>query len=176
MSQLDRQLGIFPFKHEGFTFSLFMESDITPEYMTWLNDTLHMRYSQQAEMVHTPETSKAYLESFQGTPNLFLSINHKSTFVGTSTIYINEYGLQGNIGIMIGREHAHKGLGKRIWKILVELIAPRIGLREVIAGTRVDNSAMISLFEAAHMERIRLLESGLTDELQNKYVEYRISY
>lgn len=176
MTEPELQLDIFPTLHEGFRFALFSEDDISKEYLSWLNSPLHMRYSQQSKIIHTHKTAKDYLESFRDTPNLFLSIVYNDILIGTCTVYIDEYTKQGNIGLLVGPRHANKGLGKRIWKVLIDIIGPKIGLREAIAGTRVDNLPMISLFNWVGMIPIQTYKSDIEGQPHEVYVEYGVKY
>ena len=65
----------------------FCINDISNKYLSWLNDVAIMRYSNQRFMVHTYESCRKYLKSFEHSDNLFLAILEKSqnTLLGTMT-------------------------------------------------------------------------------------------
>ena len=50
----------------------FVEADVTPVYLGWLNDPVTTRYSNQRFARHTRESSLAYLRSFVGSPTVGL--------------------------------------------------------------------------------------------------------
>ena len=52
----------------------FAESHITDDYLGWLNDTHLMRFSEQRHRVHTRESARDYLRSFDDTENRFWAI------------------------------------------------------------------------------------------------------
>ena len=49
----------------------FQESDISDDYISWLNDKKIVRYSNQRFITHNWETSKNFLDSFENSPNYF---------------------------------------------------------------------------------------------------------
>jgi hypothetical protein len=84
----------------------FLQSDITPEYISWLNDPEVVRYSNQRFIKHTEATCREYWKSFRGTPNLFLSIRNQANDlpVGTMTAWISLPHGTVDIGILIGKK------------------------------------------------------------------------
>ena len=81
--------------------TLFALDDITPEYIGWLNDKEVVKFSNQRFFKHTYKTSVNYLQSFEGTSNLFLAIKDLSSkqTIGTMTAYISEHHQTADIGI-----------------------------------------------------------------------------
>ncbi|WP_454021051.1 GNAT family N-acetyltransferase [Azospirillum sp. Marseille-Q6669] len=133
----------------------FREEHLTPEYVAWLNDSTTMRFSEQRRRQHTIESCGAYLRSFQGTPNRFLAIHAcgpKPEPIGTATVYVDEDGRRGDIGILIGSpRHRGKGMGLEAWIALIDLALHRIGLRKVTAGALAVNVGMVEVMRRSGM-------------------------
>jgi RimJ/RimL family protein N-acetyltransferase len=157
----NRRYFLKPRNFENFSINLFTESDITDDYLSWLNNPRHMQFSDQQSKVHTRESAKNYIDSFEKTPNLFLKISSNSrVIIGTLTIYIDVAMDSHNCGILIGSNSVGQGYGKRAWTALTHQICPRLGARRIVAGTVESNVAMIKIFEASDMS----FETRLYDE------------
>lgn len=133
----------------------FKDEHITPVYLAWLHDEEVLRFSNQRFKTHTAESSRAYLASFNGTPNLFLAIFSKdgATMVGTMTAYINEHHQTADIGILIGdRNTWGKGFGGDAWNTLLEYLLKEKKLRKITGGTLSGNKGMISVMERSGMK------------------------
>ncbi len=131
----------------------FTEVDVTPAYLSWLNDPVTTRYSNQRFVRHTRETSLRYLQSFSGTPNLFLSVDRTGAGpIGTMTAYISTVHGTADMGILIGdRTVWGQGLGGEAWSMLMAWLLDQRGLRKVTAGTLACNMAMLRLMEKSGM-------------------------
>ena len=146
---------------EDLSIDRFSESDINDNYLSWLNNPYHMQFSDQQLKVHTVETTKDYINSFENTANLFLKILDKSgVMVGTLTVYIDIIKDVHSCGILIDSNLVGKGYGKRAWTVLTHQVCPSLGARKIVAGTLESNFAMIKLFEASGMS----FEARLRDE------------
>jgi RimJ/RimL family protein N-acetyltransferase len=148
------------FKSQGLEIVAFEESDISAQYLSWLNNAQHMRYSRQSHTNHDFNSARNYLETFRGSDNRFLSIKKDGSLLGTATIYVNKFYRTCSAGIMIGSDYAGNGYGKIAWTLLIREVASSLGVRKVTAGTLKENKAMLRLFEASAME----LEAVLKDE------------
>ena len=147
--------------------SEFRESDITPTYLTWLNDSELMQFSNQRFSRHTIETATKYVRSFNNTPNQFLAIfNHQDQMVGTMTAYRNSNHGTADLGIMIGSEFTGKGFGKSAWNTLVNHMQDDKAVRKITAGCLDKNLAMIKLIEGCQMilEGRRIAQEVYQDE------------
>lgn len=129
----------------------FTEADIGADYVGWLNDPLLMRYSNQRFRRHTAESCRAYLASFAGTDNLFLSIRHEGRMIGTMTAYVSAVHGTADMGLLIGAGRQGLGLGKDAWATLLAHLLGT-GLRKVTGGTLSCNGAMLGVMRAAGME------------------------
>lgn len=148
------------FKSQGLEIATFEESDLSAQYISWLNDAQHMRFSRQSRLYHDFNSAKNYLETFRGSENRFLSIKKDGSLIGTATMYVNKYFRTCSAGIMIGSDYAGNGYGKIAWALLIGEVASSLGVRKITAGTLRENKAMLRLFEASGME----LEAVLKDE------------
>ena len=135
------------------TLKSFKEEDISPSYISWLNNKSHMRFSDQQHVRHSKESATRYLKTFLGTEHYFLAVfeNHES-LIGTVTIYRNQNNDSANIGILISPDKSGQGIGKQVFTILLERLPTLLNLYKITAGTCELNSGMISVLEKSGME------------------------
>jgi ribosomal-protein-alanine N-acetyltransferase len=138
----------------------FKKKDITPEYISWLNDPEVVRHSNQRFITHSESSCQAYLESFENGPNLFLSVRTQldDLAIGTMTAYIAPQHGTVDIGILIGRKSVWgQGVGQDAWDTLITWFIEKYHIRKVTAGTLSSNKAMIRIMERSgmHCEAIR---------------------
>ena len=93
------------------TIKLFVEDNITDEYLGWLNDRELMRYSRQRLRVHTRESCEDYLRGFANSSNFFWNIARREDGgqVGTITAYVDSISRVADIGLMIGHQSVGYG-------------------------------------------------------------------
>jgi ribosomal-protein-alanine N-acetyltransferase len=134
--------------------NLFESTDITQEYISWLNDPEVVRYSNQRFSLHNEESCRRYLNSFENTDNLFVSVRTKSddALVGTMTAYRSIQHRTVDIGIMIGcRAVWGAGIGQDAWDTLLQWFADQRQVRKITAGAMRCNLPMIKLMERSGM-------------------------
>jgi [ribosomal protein S5]-alanine N-acetyltransferase len=131
----------------------FTEGDITDTYVSWLNDPVVTRFSNQRFHRHDAASCRRYLESFEGGPNLFLSVHCLSgdEAIGTMTAYINPHHGTADVGILLGRSAWGGGFGQDAWNTLADWLLARPDIRKMTAGTLATNTAMIRVAERAGM-------------------------
>jgi ribosomal-protein-alanine N-acetyltransferase len=133
----------------------FGDRHLTVDYVGWLNDHELRRFSQQRERVHTPQSCRDYVRSFQGTPNHFVAIERKigsPSYVGTATIYVDIPSSAANLGILIGAHPVlRQGFGTEAWIGLMHFTFETLGLRKIEAGTLSVNFPMLRVFAKAGM-------------------------
>jgi RimJ/RimL family protein N-acetyltransferase len=135
------------------TLKSFREEDISSSYISWLNNKMHMKFSDQRHVRHSKESATRYLKTFQGTEHYFLAVfENKELLIGTVTIYRNLNNDSANIGIMISPDKSGQGIGKEIFTILLEHLPTVLNLHKITAGTCELNSGMISVLEKSGME------------------------
>lgn len=134
----------------------FGAADITDAYVGWLNDPEVTRFSNQRFRSHSRETCEAYLASFAGSPNLFLSVRDAvdDRAIGTMTAYRNLQHGTCDVGIMIGeRTRWGGGYGQEAWDLLTAWLLSDGGVRKLTAGCLAPNHGMVRLMERSGMSR-----------------------
>ena len=132
----------------------FRLSDISPEYVAWLNDPVVVKYSNQRFMTHTRASCEAYLQSFSGTPNRFIKIEQRENgrSVGTMTAYVSVPHRTVDIGMLIGCPSVWgKGVGQDAWQTLLRWLLSQPTVRKVTAGSMRCNEAMVKIMERSGM-------------------------
>lgn len=130
----------------------FVESDITADYLAWLNDPAVTRYSNQRFRKHDTRSCKSYLDSFAGTDNLFFAICRGETKVGTMTAYVSKVHRTSDMGIMVGDPASWgKGIGYDAWTALMHHLLGRGDIRKVSGGALRGNSGMVQIMRKAGM-------------------------
>lgn len=150
----------------------FTESDITDEYIAWLNDPEVVRFSNQRFVQHTLSSCKQYLSTFKGNENLFLAVKMKEsdTMVGTMTAYISVPHRTADMGILIGnRRYWGQGVGLDAWSTLMDHLFAAHEIRKVTGGTLRCNIGMIKIMERSgmHCEAVRARQELVEGEAQD---------
>ena len=136
------------------TLQEFTAADISDQYISWLNDPVTVRFSNQRFLHHDRQSSRLYLDSFKRTPNIFLSVQESSTkrIVGTMTAYISMPHGTADMGILIGdRARWGKGLGLDAWAALMHWLLAKPNMRKITAGTLDCNTPMLRLMAKSGM-------------------------
>lgn len=134
----------------------FGPDDVTDAYIGWLGDPVITRYSNQRFREHTRASCEAYLASFEGSPNLFVSIRERVSdhAIGTMTAYRNLHHGTCDVGILIGSsDYRGGGYGQEAWNLLTGwLLDPAGGgVRKLTAGCLSANRAMVTVMERSGM-------------------------
>lgn len=132
----------------------FGPDDISDAYVGWLNDPLVTRFSNQRFRRHDRSTSLAYLNSFAGSANLFLSMRRLAddSPIGTMTAYVSSQHGTVDVGIMVGESSAWgHGYGQDAWNALLAWLVGRTDIRKITAGTAAPNIGMQRLMERSGM-------------------------
>jgi RimJ/RimL family protein N-acetyltransferase len=122
---------------------------ITDAYLGWLNDRSLMRYSRQRFVHHTRESSLAYLQSFENTPNKFWAIYRRvdRLHIGTMSAYMEPTGRTADIGILVGHAEARaRGYGREAWGLAMDYLFRVERVNKVTGGTSALNAAMVRVF------------------------------
>jgi ribosomal-protein-alanine N-acetyltransferase len=129
-------------------------ADVTAAYLGWLNDPEVVRYSNQRFRRHDSASSAAYLASFAGTDNLFLSIRRldDEASVGTMTAYRSRHHGTVDVGIMVGdRESWGQGIGQDAWNTLSNWLLGPGRMRKLTCGTLACNGPMRAIAQRSGM-------------------------
>jgi len=144
----------FPVKTKSLTLKLFTHNDITESYISWLNDTDVVRFSNQRFKQHSYQTCLRFFEGFDWSNALFIAIWHQESnkMIGTMTVYSSHYHQVADIGIMLGEKpYWGKGFGKDAWQAILNLLQKHSDLRKITGGTLSCNKSMINVMQSAGM-------------------------
>jgi [ribosomal protein S5]-alanine N-acetyltransferase len=133
----------------------FAAGDITEAYLGWLRDQEVVRFSNQRFVDHTVESCQAYLASFSGTANQFLSVCDRDTgqMLGTITVYRNLHHQTADIGIMVGeRKVWGQGIGAEAFCLVLSALEGSGQVRKITAGTLSVNHGMVQIMKKANMQ------------------------
>lgn len=144
-----------PLRGERVMVRPFTTADISASYVSWLKDPEVVRYSGQRFRVHTLDTCRAYLSSFEGSANHFLAICDRQTDVmlGTLTVYRSLPHSTADIGIMVGARKAWgQGIGGEAFCLVIAALKASGVIRKITAGTLAANHGMVRIMEKAGMQ------------------------
>ncbi len=144
---------------ERLTIRPFDTADVSPTYLSWLKDDQHMRFSNQRFETHTRDSALEYLSSFNGIDSVFLAIEMRdhAQLVGTATVFANVHHGTADIGVMIGSEHAGRGIAREAVRAIVEALDTQ-GFRKITIGTSAHNVGMLRVIESLgfHPDGVKL--------------------
>ncbi len=129
------------------------DSDVTDEYISWLNDREVTRYMSGSGHVRaTRETLRAYLRRFQGSRTDFIfAIVERATGRHIGNVTLNRiHPVHGtaDTGLMIGRKEAWgKGYAFEAWSLLMRFAFGERGVRKLTAGVAAENLASSRTFQ-----------------------------
>lgn len=127
-------------------------ADIHDAHLQWLSDPEVVRYSNQRFVAHSLDTCRAYLRSFVGTPNLYLSIRRRQDDqpLGTLTAYRQLPHGTADIGILVGERSCWgEGLGSEAFALLADRLAREPSMRKLTCGTLACNHGMLRVARRA---------------------------
>lgn len=150
----------------------FSESDITADYIRWLNDPEVVRFSNQRFRLHDEGSCLAYLRTFADSDNLFLAICrcNDQRLIGTMTAYVSSQHGTADMGLLIGERGLWgQGFGLEAWNLLLDYLLRDRKLRKITAGTLRCNVGMTSIMERSGMglEAIRSQQELVDGEAQD---------
>lgn len=150
----------------------FTGSDITADYIRWLNDPEVVRFSNQRFRHHDEESCLAYLRSFADSDNLFLAIRlcDDKRLIGTMTAYVSAQHGTADMGLLIGERGLWgRGFGLEAWNLLLGHLLRDCKLRKITAGTLRCNVGMTRIMERSGMrlEAVRSQQEMVDGEAQD---------
>jgi ribosomal-protein-alanine N-acetyltransferase len=159
----------------------FTIDDITPEYVSWLNDPEVTKFSRQRHLQHTYETCLRYFSQYQNTVNEFLLLHEVSSCcpIGTMTFNFDLPRSTVDIGILIGsKSHWGRGYGNEAWETALSHFSSDSRISKVTGGCHAENSKMIKIMRSAGMRRVFPTKEEANREWHEDPVvrfEYRLS-
>ena len=97
---------MFPITRERVSIKPFRASDITNDYISWLNDREVVKFSNRRFINQNQETCEAFFNSIDSSDNIFLVVTHNENkeTLGTVTVYFYKNQQTADIGIMLGNK------------------------------------------------------------------------
>jgi len=131
----------------------FADSDISAQYIGWLNDPELMKFSEQRHKFHSQASCLQYLQSFKNTANHFLAIKSSSSgeLLGTMTVYIDTHNATADMGILVGKAYSNTGIGTEAWALVQNELLTSSSIRKITAGTLKINIGMLSIMQKNKM-------------------------
>ena len=126
------------------------ESDVTAEYVAWLNDSAVTRWLETGKYPSTLQSVRQFVSRFaSGTTDLLFAIMDRKTglHIGNVTLnHIHPIHRTADTGLLIGRkEFWGKGYASEAWSLLLEYAFDRLGIRKITAGAADGNKASIAV-------------------------------
>ena len=142
--------------------SRLTERHFTEEYLSTLNDSQYMRFSQHNGKQATTETQLEYLRSFDFNQNFLLAITdcQLNQLVATATLRVNPENQLINIGFLVIKNFGGQGLGKEILRTLSSWVFQLFPTQSQLIGTRLENFGMQKIAISADF---KLVEEPGTD-------------
>lgn len=133
----------------------FTLNHLSNRYVSWLNDPIVTKYSEQRHLFHTQATCHNYFCGFEKSDDYFLAIMHADqspVHIGNITVRVDRPNLVADISILLGERSAWgKGLGTEAWEATMKWLLYKVGMRKVIAGTMSANTAMLKIMKKSGM-------------------------
>ena len=152
-------MALFPIlKTERLSIESFDNRRLTERYISWLNDPVVVRFSEQRHKKHTRESCLAFIQSLQDTPHFFCSIMTQEphpTHIGNVTVMVDSANAVADVALLIGeREAWGKNYGTEVFRSVIDELLHNQKMRKVTAGTMSANVGMIMV----------MLKSGMNIE------------
>ena len=160
----------FPIVFGDYSFNHMKSGNLSREYLSWMNDKSHLKWSNQRTLHHTKSSSKKFLKKHDTNENLFLSIRYRNQMIGTVTIYVDNVNKVATAGLLISNRMAGQGFGKVVWSLVVNELSRLLDIRKIKAGVAEGNVAMRNVMEQSGMAleavlKHDLLFDGSTEDL-----------
>ena len=152
---------------------------ITSDYISWLNDSQTMMFTEQRFKKHTFSEVKKFVNNVKKSKTDFLyaiilNENQKKIHIGNIKLGpINHYHKYAYISYFIGnKNYLNKGYGKLLIKNIAKLAKNKFNLKKIIAGTYSNNIASGKILEFNKFK----LEGRIKKQFKfkNKYVDHLI--
>ena len=137
------------------------DSDVSADYIGWLNDPQVTRYMEPGRSDATAGTVRAYLERFQDskTDFIFAIIDRQTDLhIGNVTLnHINQIHRTVDTAIMIGRrEFWNKGYAFEAYSLVIEYALGHLQLRKITAGAISENIGSNKV-----LQRLGFIQEGI---------------
>jgi RimJ/RimL family protein N-acetyltransferase len=124
------------------------ESDVTPEYVSWLNDPETFRYLG-TKFGQTESSVRAYVARVTA-PNVLCRILRREDGAHVGNIALHMFDTvhrHAELGIIVGAAQARgRGYGREACSLLIQFGFDHLNLHKITAGTVVENVPMARAF------------------------------
>lgn len=135
---------------------------MTSRYVSWLNDPVVTKYSEQRHKTHSLNSCRAYWQSFTDSPNRFWAISQKNSdpgHIGNITAYIDPANDVADLAILIGERSCWgQGFGLEAWTAICSNLCSNLRVRKITAGTMAENQQMLSVMRRSGMHHEATLQ------------------
>lgn len=147
---------IKPIRTKRLLIEPFSKKHLTEQYVSWLNNPVVVKYSEQKQYVHTIESCRAYWKSFEKSPNYFSAIsvvnNGKPWHIGNSTACPDKANKTIDMTFLIGETKAWgKGYAIEAWLALCAYFFTNLKIHKLTAGAISPNKESLRFMERAGM-------------------------
>ena len=128
------------------------KSDLTREYLSWINDSEVTRYMETGTFPTNMENLEEYYRTMTSSPNhVILAIVNKKPDKHIGNIALNNINWVNrvaNLGIMIGeKKHWGKGCGTEAVKLMVNYAFWKLNLHKVWVGVDEENTSAYHIYK-----------------------------
>tara|TARA_Y100001968_G_scaffold316137_1_gene343566 strand:- start:68 stop:601 length:534 start_codon:yes stop_codon:yes gene_type:complete len=130
---------------------------LTDNYVSWLNDEVVVKYSEQRHKIHTKSSCDSYVKLFSKSDDILFAIVIKESkiHIGNLSITIDVNNKRADISILIGqKEYWNYGYGLEAFQTIIDWLFSTGKIRKISAGTMEINIPMLKIMK----------KSGLTIE------------
>lgn len=118
----------------------FKMTDVTPDYIRWMNDPEVTRYLGAAGRPQSVDDIYKYVASLDGVDKLFFAIEAYGRHVGNAKLIIQREHGKGVISLMIGEKSLWgRGIGAEVIRQIADVAFIKLGLRKLEAGVLAPN-------------------------------------
>ena len=153
------------------------ESDISQNYIDWLNDPEINKYLGCASKIQTRESCISYVRSYGNSNDTALvGIFRKNSdlHIGNVTLsFIDWHNQSVSVGISIGRkEYQGYGLGEEALNGIIQHCVRKLEMYRITAGVNVNNFQSLQLFLKCGFKVEALLRSAnnIENKLEDSYL------
>ena len=132
-----------------------LPSDVTREYVDWMNDPEVVQYTMQKDKLHSMESVTRYVEEISGREDVhFFGFFHEGRHIGNIKLGpIDKQDGSADISYIIGRkDYWNKGVASAAVKAVSDFGLGEIGLGKIHAYVVEENVASVKALEKAGFE------------------------
>ena len=150
-----------------YSLSLLTQSDITEEYIAWLNDPIVNKYTEVRHVNQTLETVTEYINEFYKDHGRYIwgIYSIEDRLIGTVNLTnINRYHNVAVLGLMIGNsDYWGKSASEEAMRLVLDFAFDTLGLNRVTGGCYSTNIGMIFTFKRLGYTREGVMRKSAFD-------------